>query len=524
MEPVKDDKTNKEVKQGEKIALSLTSNEKKVLKSLKTGKSEWTSTDLQEKTGLKQVEIARALQWLDNKDLLSYDISKVKSLRLASLGKQYVKNGFPEEIFLKEVQSNPKTKKELQIKLSDQEINVCIGLLKRNSWIEIEKNKSLTFKITEAGKKKVKKGFEVRKHLEDLPKHENSFTKDVLKDLKSRKDLVETKDITTYIITLSKIGSKVKEQKSLLDKKTFDDLTSEDLQTGAWKNKTYRYYDVQSPVPTPDVGRKHFVNEAIKYVKQIYTSLGFEEISGNHVQSSFWNLDALFVPQDHPAREMQDTFYFNHESTLPKQIKKKVKNMHVGDEDAAGWSKEYSEEIAKKTLLRTHTTVLSAKKFSEMDLEDLPKKIFTVGKNYRNEALDWKHLFEFHQIDGIVIDEDGTLAKLKGHLKDFMQKIGYPDVRIRPAYFPYTEPSCEVDVFHPVKKEWVEIGGAGIIRPEITKALLGKEIPVLAWGLGLERMISNYFNITDIRKIYENDLDQIKKSKIFFKKQEEFKR
>lgn len=524
MAPVKDDKSNNKVRKGEKLALSLTSNEKVVLKALKKIKSEFTSKSLQDKTGLSQVEVARAIQWLDNKDVINYETSKKQSLHIASLGEKYVKNGFPEEIFLQEIKEKPKTKKQLQKKLSDQEINVCIGLLKRNDWITISKDKSLKFSISESGKKKLDKGFNVRKHLEKLPKHVNSFTKDVLKDLKSRKELVETRDETTYNITLTKKGLKVQKHKQLLDKTTYDEISSDDLKSGAWKNKTYRYYDVKSKVPRPDSGRKHFVNEAIKYVRQIYTSLGFEEISGNHVQSSFWNLDALFVPQDHPAREMQDTFYFDHESNLPKKLYKKVKEMHEGNKDSEGWNTPYEDDVAKKTLLRTHTTVLSAKKFAELDLDDLPKKFFTIGKNYRNEALDWKHLFEFHQIDGIVVDADGTLSKLKGHLKDFMQKIGYPDVRIRPAYFPYTEPSCEVDVFHPVKKEWVEIGGAGVIRPEITKALLGKEIPVLAWGLGLERMISNYFNITDIRNIYKNDIQQIRDSKIFFKKQEAYKK
>jgi phenylalanyl-tRNA synthetase alpha chain len=238
-------------------------------------------------------------------------------------------------------------------------------------------------------------------------------------------------------------------------------------------------------------------------------------MKGDNIQSAFWDLDALFVPQDHPAREMQDTFYLDKISKLPKEELEKVKQMHLG-KYGKGWG-AFDEEISKKTLLRTHTTVLTALKLANLKKEDLPKKFFTIGKVFRNEALDWKHLFEFHQVEGIVIDEKATLVTLKSYLKEYFKKMGYSDVRIRPAYFPYTEPSMEVDAYHPQKKEWFEVGGAGIIRPEITKSLLGFEAKVLAWGLGMERIISSYYNITDIRELYSNNIKDIKEKKMFIR-------
>jgi phenylalanyl-tRNA synthetase alpha chain len=168
-------------------------------------------------------------------------------------------------------------------------------------------------------------------------------------------------------------------------------------------------------------------------------------------------------------------------------------------------------------MLRTHTTVLSVLKLQQLKKDELPAKFFNVGKVFRNEALDWKHLFEFYQIDGIVVDPDANFKHLKGYLKEFFGKMGYPDVRIRPAHFPYTEPSVEVDVLHPVKKEWIELGGAGIFRPEVVIPLLGEDIPVLAWGLGTGRIVSSYYNITDIRDMYKNDLKQLRDMKIWLK-------
>ena len=299
-----------------------------------------------------------------------------------------------------------------------------------------------------------------------------------------------------------------------------DSLTPQIIKEGSWKNKNFRRYDIKINVPSIYGGKRHFVNQAVEYIKQIWLDLGFKEMEGTMVQTSFWDLDSLFVPQDHPAREMQDTFYLKEPKygKLP-ELSNKIREVHENGADTGskGWGGKWSEEKAKELLLRTHTTVLSAQTINKLKKEDIPAKFFSVGKVYRNETLDWKHLFEFNQVEGIVIDPDANLKHLKGYLREFFGKMGYPDVRMRPAHFPYTEPSVEVDVFHPIKKEWVEFGGAGIFRPEVTKPLIGVETPVLAWGLGMPRIIAGYFDITDIRELYKNDLKQIKEMKIWLK-------
>ncbi|MEK6872233.1 MAG: phenylalanine--tRNA ligase subunit alpha, partial [Nanoarchaeota archaeon] len=148
---------------------------------------------------------------------------------------------------------------------------------------------------------------------------------------------------------------------------------------------------------------------------------------------------------------------------------------------------------------------------------EFPAKYFALGKCFRNETIDWSHGFEFNQSEGIVVDENANFKQLLGYLTEFFNKMGYEKIRIRPGYFPYTEPSLEIDVFHPHHKKWVELGGAGMFRPEITIPIFGKHVPVLAWGPGFDRIIMEFFNITDLRDMYKNELNQLREMKIWNK-------
>ena len=158
---------------------------------------------------------------------------------------------------------------------------------------------------------------------------------------------------------------------------------------------------------------------------------------------------------------------------------------------------------------------MSAQTLSKLKSGDLPAKFFAIGKNFRNETVDWSHGFEFHQSEGIVVDENADFRHLLGYLKQFFKKMGFKKIRFRPGFFSYTEPSVEVDVWHPGKKVWLELGGAGMFRPEMTIPLFGKHIPVLAWGMGPDRIITDYYNIKDLRELYENDLTKLRKMKFW---------
>jgi phenylalanyl-tRNA synthetase alpha chain len=255
------------------------------------------------------------------------------------------------------------------------------------------------------------------------------------------------------------------------------------------------------------------ISQARNYIRQVWLDMGFKEMDGPTVESSFWNFDVLFTPQDHPAREMQDTFFIEGSKKSPdKKLVAKVKKSHESK-----WIYKWEEKPSKELVLRTHTTATTARTLANLKESDLPAKFFSVDRVFRNEALDWSHLFELNQVEGIVVDPNATFTDLIGYLRQFYKKLGYDKIRIRPGYFPYVEPGLEVDVFHPKKKKWVELGGAGILRPEVVIPLLGKNIPVLAWGQGLERGISEYYNITDIRDLYKNDLKQLRDAKIWLK-------
>jgi phenylalanyl-tRNA synthetase alpha chain len=267
-------------------------------------------------------------------------------------------------------------------------------------------------------------------------------------------------------------------------------------------------------------GKRHFVNQSIEYAKRIWTDLGFKEMTGNMTDSSFWVFDALFTPQDHPAREMHDTFFIKDmESNLPDaSFVKAVKQAHEsGIEKSKGWNSKWEEKEAKKLVLRTHTTSLSARTLSTLKKEDLPAKYFAIGKVFRNETVDWSHGFEFYQTEGIVIDPKANLRHLLGYLRQFYKKMGFEKIKFVPSFFAYTEPSVEVQVWHPERKVWLELGGAGIFRPEVTTPLLGKPIPVLAWGQGFDRIIMDFYNIKDLREMYANDIKQLRQKRAWIK-------
>jgi phenylalanyl-tRNA synthetase alpha chain len=233
-------------------------------------------------------------------------------------------------------------------------------------------------------------------------------------------------------------------------------------------------------------------------------------------ESAFWDFDALFQPQDHPAREMQDTMYLKHPGSypLPGEIGyhgpgdsatvAAVRATHVdgGNTGSKGWRYEWSEARARQVVLRTHMTASSIRALAKDPRA--PRKVFSLGRVFRRETVDATHLPEFHQVDGIIIDERANLASLMGTLRKFYERLGVPEVKLKPAFFPYTEPSVEVHIKW--NGRWMEMGGAGIFRPEVTEPF-GCTAPVLAWGLGLERLAMAVYGIASIKELYQADLE-----------------
>ncbi len=499
--------------------------ERKVLPLLKT---ETSLSSLIHKSGLDETETLRALQWLENKKALELTSTTRKVVKLDLNGIRYKKEGLPEKKFLLALTSDFQPISQITKKsgLNPDELTASLGVLKSRLAIELrkgtEKGKAaeLEVRLGPQGEKiRKSNSFEEDFLKKDFPLDFDSvqdLDKLALDELKKRKNFLKIEDEKIVTFKLTQLGKQLSIQD--LSGEIVNRLTPGMLKTGSWKKQHFRAYDVEINVPKIFGGKKHFETEALEYIKQIWLDLGFKEMTGNYAQSAFWDLDALFVPQDHPAREMQDTFYLPGKAKLPA-LWEKVKQTHEtgADTHSKGWQYSFSKEETEKILLRTHTTVLSAQTISKLKKEDLPAKFFAVGKVFRNEVLDWKHLFEFYQVEGIVVDPNANFKHLKGYLREFYQKMGYSQVRMRPAHFPYCEPSMEIDIFHPVRGEWVELGGAGIFRPEVVKPLLGFDCPVLAWGQGMARIISEYWNISDIRDLYQNDLKQLRESKLFLK-------
>ena len=504
------------------LAHSLNPLERKILPLIRTPKY---VEEIMSEANVLDIEAIRSFQWLQNKNLAKMDDDVLELIALTKKGEQ-CKTVFPEKTFLKEISSSKKSNEHMKKILDSQEINVCIGILKKHNLINImkdEKLNDLVFEITAEGNKILNDGFDYEELMKkELPLDTSSLNKKEKEalELLSKRNLFEKKIIKKRKAVITSKGAMVLEIIKKNSYELVEKLTPNMMKDSSWKGKTFRRYDVRVNVPTVYGGKRHFVNQSVEYIRSIWLDLGFKEMDGELVQTSFWDLDSLFVPQDHPARQMQDTFFIKDPKfgKLP-MISKKIKEVHEngGDTGSVGWGSKYSEDIARKNLLITHDTYLSAKVLASIKKEDLPVKTFQIMKVFRNEALDWKHLFEFYQIGGIVVDPDVNFKHLIGYLKVFFKKMGYKDVRIRPAFFPYTSPSAEVEVLHPVHNQWIELGGCGVFRPEVVKPLLGFDCPVLAWGLGLGRISSEYWKITDIRDLDKNDLKQIREMKIWLK-------
>jgi len=293
-----------------------------------------------------------------------------------------------------------------------------------------------------------------------------------------------------------------------------NELTPEMLKDGTWRDVSFRPYDMSLDAYTMVPGKMHPFQRVLQETRRVFLEMGFCEVISPYVESAFWDFDALFQPQDHPAREMQDTFYLENPSrcALPDpELVERVKATHVdgGDTGSFGWRVPWSEEKAGQAVLRTHTTASTIRALSQNP--NPPSKVFSVGRVFRRETIDYKHLPVFYQVDGIIVDEKASFASLLGTLKAFYSKMGFRKFEFRPAFFPYTEPSVEVFVWHEKRKDWFEMGGAGVFRPEVTVPQKC-DVPVLAWGLGMERLAMFRYDLEDIRQTCLSDVQWLKET------------
>ena len=288
-------------------------------------------------------------------------------------------------------------------------------------------------------------------------------------------------------------------------------LTPQIIASGSWKTASFRPYGLDAPVQRLIPGRHNPYANYIQWVKDKLISLGFEEFDGPLVENEFWNGDALFMPQFHSARDIHDVYYVK-EPRHCKQIEEpwlsNVAATHEngGNTGSRGWQYKFDHEFTRRQILRSQGTVLSAHQLTKAKV---PGKYFGIVRCFRFDEVDAKHGADFYQTEGIVIGKEANLKDLLGLLKMFAVEVaGATDFKYVPGYFPFTEPSIEIHIKHPVLG-WFEMGGSGIFRPEVTKSL-GIDEPVLAWGLGIDRMAMMHLGINDIRDLFSPNIDSVR--------------
>jgi phenylalanyl-tRNA synthetase alpha chain len=478
--------------------------ERKVLSTLSEGPLVFEA--LVSRSGLLADQVRRSISWLSSKDLLT--TSEVTTAQLS------LKAGPPELALVESLRDGGG---EASVALmrnqmrEDREFSAAMGRAVSSGWVELREGMTgqiLVLKDREAGKQ--------LKELLSLVSRgtdESSIPqvhKDQLADLVKR-GLVLRKELKSVTVAITALGRQALES---AEETGLEMLTPEIISTArsAGVDVKLRPIDVTASAPAFYPGRRHPVKELIAEVREAYLSMGFTEITGDAIQKAFWNFDALFTPQDHPARELQDTFYIKGQLGQALSRSGVVARVAAAHEDgwktgSKGWRYPWSVEEARRLVLRTHNTALTIQAVA--DSGNAESRVFSVARVYRNENLDYKHLAELHQMEGIVIGEGMNLRHLMGVLTKFYAKLGMSGVKLWPSYFPYTEPSMQVMVYYDKVGKWLEMGGSGMFRPEVTLPL-GVTKPVLAWGCGLERLLMLRLGIEDIRELYNNDLEWLR--------------
>lgn len=473
-----------------------------------------TAKDLERLSKLKDVEVVRALQWLEAKGIIKINMQGREIVSLTNLGKEYSVKGLPEKKFLESLKGITPSSK---IPLSNQELGVCIGLLKRNNAIKLVPGKELSFEITDIGREMLEGKWPFESLLKKLPAPLGLLSKEekeLFLQLKSRG--IATSDMEKGMsVSLTELGKSLQNVK-FSGKDIIDVLTPKMLADNSWKGKDFRRYDLKFDVPKIYAGRLHPLQETISQIRKIFLNMGFKEMEGPLIETAFWCMDSMWIPQDHPAREVQDTFYLPYKGTIPKELARKVAEMHEtgGQCGSKGYGYKWNEDLAKQLLLRTHTTATTFRFFGEKKPK-FPAKYFYIGRIFRNEAIDATHLPEFHQSEGFIMDEDLTLRDLMGYIKEFYNLMGIHKIKFRPAYNPYTEPSMECIGYNEQLGKWVELINSGIFRPEALEPY-GINVPVIAWGLGVERLAMMLSQQKDIRNMLgaSGDLNWFRNSKM----------
>ncbi|HDQ15370.1 MAG TPA: phenylalanine--tRNA ligase subunit alpha [Sediminispirochaeta sp.] len=442
---------------------------------------------------------------------------------LTELGRSYAEKGTPEERIVEVLeQEGPMKMPELarRLGLENRDVGSAYGQLSKEGVLSMdaEKNVSSTGEGASERMKTVRSLLErAQKNGElegsDLSSEEQQAIGKISKKRGASGVPFKTADREEIVYRLSPNGAAAREAliAAGMTGEEIGALSPELLSTGAWKNKSFRAYNIQSPPNRVLLGRRNPYGEYLHWVKDKLSSLGFEEFDGPLVETEFWNGDALFMPQFHSARDIHDVYYVKNPSHAKEIEQPYLDQVAAAHENgwttgSRGWGYSFDRNFTRRQVLRSQGTVLSAKQLPQAKV---PGKYFGVVRCFRYDQVDATQGADFYQTEGIVLGEEVNLRTLLGLLKMFAEEIaGAEEVKYVPGYFPFTEPSIEVHIKHP-ELGWFELGGSGIFRPEVSKSL-GVDVPVLAWGLGIDRMALMHLGLNDLRELFSPNIENVR--------------
>lgn len=511
-----------------KLAESLHPLEKKVLALFQGGGSLSEEEILERERSLQPSQLSMALGWLQSKNILKVaDETRQEFVSLTETGRSYAERKNPVlriadairergQVPIRELQQRPD--------LEAEEKSAAIGALKESGAVKVapggllemaDPSKLAEFEQLQKAIGHLKAaGKEVE--LKDLPSdaqaiiglyhRKRSKSKGIFRvDERVRRSHAPTEHFASLFEKMVSAGS-LEETGA---------LTPELLKEGSWRGKKFRKYNIQLSPPRISGGRKHPYKGFLDQVKQKFVSMGFAEMRGPLVESEFWDMDALYMPQFHPAREIHDVYFVKgplYDEGIPEEIVGRVASAHRdgGETGSRGWRYPFDTRRTRRLILRSQGTAVSARTLGNRP--NIPGKYFSIARCFRYDQVDATHAPDFFQVEGIVLGADIHFKTLLGLLTLFAKEVARAEeIKFLPAYFPFTEPSVEMHVRHP-KLGWMELGGAGLFRPEVTRPM-GVDVPVIAWGLGLDRMAMVALNISDIRDLFSPNLGLIREKR-----------
>jgi phenylalanyl-tRNA synthetase alpha chain len=500
----------------------------RVLRAYQPG-TDLTADKLEKELSYKPGHANQAFSWLGGKGLVEEKRRETNTFfEITDLGRDYATKGTPDERILNLLKDKgPHTLPEIAatLQLENKDVGSSFGTLSKEGAVKMDESKKAAF-VEMPKDKRFAISVALVRLANETPsgsldqKHLTQDEQAVMGTLAKKRGAADSpfriveREAVVYSLTPSATDVKAALDAAGITGEEIGSITPAMLKSGEWKTGTFRGYNISIPPARIIPGRTNPYVSFLESVKDKLCSLGFEEFDGPLVETDFWNCDALFMPQFHAARDIHDVYYVK-EPTKAKAIEEPflsniaAAHENGGNSGSRGWGYTFDREFTKRLILRSQGTVLSAHQLAKAKI---PGKYFGIARCFRYDKVDATHLSDFYQTEGIVLGEEVNLKTLLGFLEMFAIEIaGATEVKYLPGYFPFTEPSVEVHIKHPVLG-WFELGGSGIFRPEVTKAM-GVDVPVLAWGIGIDRMALMALGLNDLRELFTTDIEGLRQRK-----------